>query len=386
MPPGPECSEKPGKTVLKLDVPYIHQVLDVTGADGNWACGPVSVAMVLAYYGKLEPWSDYLADQAASATAATPLTASPTAARLRPEMELSEVALNFAPYVTSVYTADGHLFNTLAPGPNGERIAGLYGTICPTGLADWSRMRSVFAWNDLKVQQTTASWEGVVAALKRGHPVLIGNDLTAVGHVLVAVGYTDKQQLIVNDPYGNRMAPGYGSTNGNEVIYPWACTRARVALEVTGTYPPPVRPTRTPTATATGIPATATATSPADDPSLILEAPSSAGASHRVGGGKIAAGVRVSPTATLHVAAWLNNSTGYWIDAPDKPQAQTAPRPAQAAALNIYDPASWLLFSFAAAVACLAASRRIRRRSGGADAPGAAIAPEQIPVTQEPQA
>jgi hypothetical protein len=245
--------QKPGKTVLKLDVPYLHQVMDVGGADGNWACGPTSVVMVLAYYGRLEPWRDYMLDPPAIEAAAKG-AAGPTSTPRSWASEPSQAAVDYAPYVTGVFTAGGHLYDDRARDPRGNMVAGLYGNIAPTGYADWGRMRAVFERQGLQTQHVGASWNAVVAALKRGHPVLIGNDLTPEGHILVAIGYTNKNQLIVNDPYGNRFTPGYGGTMGKEVIYPWNCMRAQNALEVIGTYPPEPRPSRTPTATTTGTP------------------------------------------------------------------------------------------------------------------------------------
>jgi hypothetical protein len=112
----------------------------------------------------------------------------------------------------------------------------------------------------------------VVAALKRSHPVLIGNGLTEEGHILVAVGYTNNGELIVNDPYGNRFAAGYGANNGDGLFYLYSCMRVKNALEVIGTYPPPTwTPTITPTATVT---ATVTAT-PTNATSVL-------GATHKV--------------------------------------------------------------------------------------------------------
>ncbi len=284
LPPGPECKPQPGKVLLQLDVPYIHQVKDLGKADGNWACGPTSVAMVLAYYGKLVPWQDYLVEQgpdaadlppqrhAPAATSHTPaLTPIHTATRTPVPRPSRVVGADFAPYVTDVYSNSGHVYSATAPDPRGNRVAGLYGAICPTGLADWALMASVLQRHGLTTRQIGVSWEGVTAALKRGHPVLLGNGLTAEGHILVAVGYTANNQLIVNDPYGNRFAPGYGSTNGAFVPYPWQCTRTRNALEVIGAYPPPTStsaPSATPDAEATlTVPA-------ASAPPFASEAPS----------------------------------------------------------------------------------------------------------------
>ncbi|MGA7729744.1 MAG: C39 family peptidase [Chloroflexia bacterium] len=245
LPPGPECYVKPGKPVLTLQVPFIHQVYDIVSADGNWACGPTSVAMVLAYYGKLQPWQD-----------------------TAPENLKPTEGSQFAPYITEVYTSSNHTYGVLAADPQGKKVAGLYGTICPTGLADWSQMKRVLEWHGLNSKHIPLSFEGVKAALTRGHPVLIGNDLTPAGHVLVAIGYTANNQLIVNDPYGNRFASGYGSTGGKSLSYSWKCLRPTNALEVIGTYPPPATPTSTPG------PATVTPTATAT-PSLTATPPSS---------------------------------------------------------------------------------------------------------------
>jgi hypothetical protein len=246
--------------VLKLDVPYVHQVNDVNNADGNWACGPASVLMVLAYFGKLEPWPQYVAEHGTPVKPAT----TPPATRLpssRPTSTTDEVMkVDYAPYLTNVYTNGGHTYSATAPDPRGNMLAGLYGTISPSGLADWGRMKQVLEWSGLTTAYVAPTWNGVVAALKRGHPVLLGNDLTAAGHIMVAIGYTSNNQLIVNDPYGNRFISGYGVNDGQGVYYAWNCSRVRNALEVIGVYTPP-SPTPAATATAVAQPQpTATAT------------------------------------------------------------------------------------------------------------------------------
>ncbi|MEO8287398.1 MAG: C39 family peptidase [Chloroflexota bacterium] len=290
LPPGPECAPKPGKTLLKLDVPYIHQVNDVSGADGNWACGPTSVLMVLAYFGKVEPWPEY---QAALATGTITVTATARSAQASSPMHIDSAEVgeksSFAPYLTNAYTLGGHTYSRTAPDPLGNRVAGLYGAICPTGLADWGLMSQVLDWNGLGSRQISATWENVVAALKKGHPVLLGNDLTSVGHILVATGYTDNKYLVVNDPYGNRFKTGYGANDGEGVYYSWNCSRVRNALEVIGVYTPPATPTATATATtpATATPAaalptadTATATPTHGTRAPAANAPTSRGGTH----------------------------------------------------------------------------------------------------------
>lgn len=248
-------SYKPGAAAVSLKVPYIHQVNDTaTSGDGNWACGPTSVAMALAYYGKIDPWSSMRQERVGS-TAQPGKTPLPTQ---------TPIGADFAPYVTDVYTSNGHIYNAVAADPRGHLLAGLYGTICPTGFASWNLMQSVLQWHGLSSTSVPATWDGIVGALKRGHPVLLGNMLTAAGHIILVTGYTPDGDLVANDPYGNRFEPGYGSNNGQGVLYPWKRVTPRTALEVIGVYPPP-SPTATRTATATAIvtatvPATATST------------------------------------------------------------------------------------------------------------------------------
>ncbi|MEO8288590.1 MAG: C39 family peptidase [Chloroflexota bacterium] len=257
---------KPGAAQLQLRVPYIHQVNDTAdNVDGNWACGPTSIAMSLAYYGKIEPWQRNEANNNIVAMGA-PAT---------PQATAKPVGTDFAPYVTTPYTYNGHTYSAQARDPRGHLVSGLYGTICPTGFASWPTMISVLQWHGLSSQWVSTTWDGIVAALKRGHPVLLGNQLTSEGHILLVVGYTADGNLIVNDPYGNKFAPGYGSNNGYGVLYPWKRTTARRALEVIGVYPPPSPTptiTLTPTATNTTI-ATATAILAATSTATPLLAP-----------------------------------------------------------------------------------------------------------------
>jgi uncharacterized protein YvpB len=215
-----------GAVEVQLQVPYIQQVNDTQGGDGNWACGPTSVAMVLAYYGELAPWTTYQQERLAGYVP-------PTAT----EGPLTGAA--FAPYITNEYTNNGHTYSATGVDPKGNLLAGLYGTIAPTGLASWPVMAQVLEWHGLQSQYVAVTWDGIVGALDRGHPVLLGNRLTSDGHILVVTGYTDDGNLLVNDPYGNRFAPGYGSNDGNSILYPWKRVTPRTALEVIGVYPPP---------------------------------------------------------------------------------------------------------------------------------------------------
>jgi hypothetical protein len=249
---------KPAAAQVRLNVPYIHQVNDTPdNVDGDWACGPTSIAMSLAYYGKIDPWPRAEAQNQMHAMS-VPVT---------PVVPPTPTGADFAPYVTSVYTNNGHTYSARAGDPHGTLVAGLYGTICPTGLASWPTMISVLQWHGLSSQFVTPTWDGVVAALKRGHPVLLGNMLTSEGHILVVIGFTPDGNLIVNDPYGDKFSPGYGTNDGSGILYPWKRVTARRALEVIGVYPPP-KPTATPTLAPTYTPTSLPAITPTATPSF----------------------------------------------------------------------------------------------------------------------
>lgn len=228
---------KAGAPVVKLAIPYIHQVKDtVENGNGNWACGPTSVAMSLAYFGKLEPWTVQAARNRLVVPATTSVVPGITITlTVVPQVSKPVTGADFAPYITNKYTAFGHTYDAVARDPSGNLLAGLYGTISPTGEASWQQMAAVLSWHGLNSQYTSITWDGIVGALKRGHPVLLGNELTPQGHIVLVVGYTADGNLIVNDPYGNRFSPGYGANDGRGVLYPWKLVTPRHALEVIGT-------------------------------------------------------------------------------------------------------------------------------------------------------
>lgn len=284
------CYIKPAKEtpVVKLAVPYVHQVNDVAGADGNWACGPTTIVMALAYYGKLEPWQTYQASlreseegdvklgsgrtRTPTAKVVTPTATPSTTPTLRagrtPRVPATQTpgtfaqGADFSPYVTNSYSMYGRTYSATARDPDGKQVAGLYGTICPTGYADWSTMATVLQWHGLSTKQIGVSYNSVVAALKRGHPVMLGTRLTSEGHILLAIGYTANGYLIFNDPYGDRFSPGYGRNNGKEVLYKWDCLTAHTAVEVIGTLPTPSPTPPEPTQTAWASPSVTSTSTP----------------------------------------------------------------------------------------------------------------------------
>ncbi len=231
---------KAGAPVVKLAVPYIHQVKDTAeNGNGTWACGPTSVAMSLAYFGKLGPWTVQAAGDRLAAPSTTPAVPGAPSTPISTPTAVAQptrpvTGADFGPYITNKYTAFGHTYDAVARDPSGNLLAGLYGTICPTGEASWQQMAAVLGWHGLSSQYTSISWDGIVGALRRGHPVLLGNELTSEGHIILVVGYTADGNLIVNDPYGNRFSPGYGTNDGKGVLYPWKLVTPRHALEIIG--------------------------------------------------------------------------------------------------------------------------------------------------------
>ncbi|HUP27578.1 MAG TPA: C39 family peptidase, partial [Chloroflexia bacterium] len=138
------AAPKPGAAAVHLPVPYVHQVKDTAASgDGNWACGPTSVVMSLAYYGKLDPWPVYQAMQTITSTNSIQI----------PESAYKvDAGSAYAPYITNAFSLNGRAYGTTAADPRGRPLAGLYGTICPTGLADWRIIASVFSSNGLASQ------------------------------------------------------------------------------------------------------------------------------------------------------------------------------------------------------------------------------------------
>jgi hypothetical protein len=210
------------------------------------------------------PWDIYTTAAATAAEERIRKEGTPAAGSMR--VASSALASDYAPYVISEYTHSGHTYSAKANDPRGKAIAGLYGTICPTGLASWYMMTNVLSWHGLGTKYIPVNLESVKAALRRGHPVILGTDLTPEGHIIAAVGYTANGFLVINDPYGNRLAAGYGHNDGNGVLYPWDRTTAWTALEVTDDFSPPAgypitsRPKKTATPTLTTTATTPTVT------------------------------------------------------------------------------------------------------------------------------
>jgi hypothetical protein len=217
---------------VNLNVPFIHQLWDTPDwFDGNWACGPTAAAMVIAYYGLLEPIP------------------------VRAQWPFPHTT-QFGWYVANAFTHNQYRFSRIAQTPRGP-ARGLYGTAV-------ARVRSL-GWVAIVEGQTakgvrigmlpllrtfleplgnsvefTAPDEQVVKqSLDAGHPVLIsGRPFGLTGHIMVVRGYYFDPKLnlygwIVNDPYGYR-SDGSSALDGGNVVYLWREIRPKYMYIISG--------------------------------------------------------------------------------------------------------------------------------------------------------
>ena len=114
-------------------------------------------------------------------------------------------------------------------------------------------MEQVLGWHGLQSRYVSATWDGIVGAVRRGHPVLLGNQPHFGGPYSGGCWLHRRRQSTGERSLRNRFAPGYGSNNGDGILYPWKRVTPRTALEVIGVYPPPTA-TPAPTFTSTPVP------------------------------------------------------------------------------------------------------------------------------------
>jgi hypothetical protein len=227
-----------------LEVPFIHQLWDTPNEfNGHWACGPTSMAMVLAHYGLLP-------EHPIEVKKPTPHTS------------------RFGWYVSSPFKLNGASFEVLAGTQGNKMAAGLYGTaldnfgsatktnwltgpyrsprgrglevittalLAPTGR----RMKVVDGPKRAGTRYLQpAPFENTVkATLDSGHPVIVSGwydwngDGKGYDHIIVIRGYTrdtsGKLGWIVNDPYGYQTDTSYdgqAAVYSTEEIHPkWMC-------------------------------------------------------------------------------------------------------------------------------------------------------------------
>jgi len=164
-------------------VPYVHQALDTPDwFNGDWACGPTSSVMALAGFHRLPRH---------------PLNIS------KPYLHSND----FGWYVPSVYTAYGHTFNREQKDASGKPAWGAYGT-CTDGGEAWAwRMQEYVESHQLHAKfYSSASFDVIDAAVKRGHMIILSTRLTPAGHIILVYDTSPNSTLTVNDPWGNGMS------------------------------------------------------------------------------------------------------------------------------------------------------------------------------------
>ena len=198
--------------VVSLPMPYLNQIYDSPdGFDGEGACGPAALLMVLACLQKVSP-------------------------RPVPVPGWYGKASDFGAYLPEVY---GH--------------------ICQPGLgAVHARMLNYLRPNFpgvAIVYDGKATWQRVKAELDAGRPCLIGTKVTQNGHIMAVRGYLADGRLLVGDPGGNREkaarspAAGplggwsrtgvrYWNGDGGDAVYDWDSLQVRWVMTFGPIAPP----------------------------------------------------------------------------------------------------------------------------------------------------
>jgi hypothetical protein len=184
-------------SVVSLAVPYVHQVYDVpTGYDGEGACGPSALVMVLAYFQKVRP---------------QPIT-----------------TLDPVPHESR--------FGALVPDVEAKVCEPNRGAV-HAKMLDYLRPHLPHA---AIFYDDKATYARVKAELDANRPVILGTRVTPAGHLMVARGYMTDGRLLVNDPAGDReqaaRRPGlhfsptgvrYWNRDGDKAVYEWDALAVR---------------------------------------------------------------------------------------------------------------------------------------------------------------
>ncbi|MFA6322974.1 MAG: C39 family peptidase, partial [Candidatus Buchananbacteria bacterium] len=199
---------------VTLDVPYIHQVLDMdqTKFFGHNACGPTSAVTILTHYGLLPPntsgYSGYYVYTGYSGCT-----------------DYSGVA-----YTThTAMDMDSHLNHIHSVvGAHGFTVDDVYGdgSYWATNMEDLriylqNHGLDVSGWIQPAVRSDLMPT--IQTEVNAGRP-LIGHVTITIGtknygHYLVITGIASPTQIVVNDPYGDYNARWNGTTIGKNVVY-----------------------------------------------------------------------------------------------------------------------------------------------------------------------
>jgi hypothetical protein len=183
---------------VNLDVPMIHQVWDVGDSfKGNWACGPTSATMAVAYYGKLEK---------------KPIKCS------KPYEHYND----YGWYVSNKYTSPtGFVFDRSEKDSNGTLAQGAYGHCVEDGMAWAWRIQSFCSKHGLKTSfHDKIYFHEIQQALNSNQLVILSTNIIGYKHLFLVKGYKGTTTIYANDPFGDAKQQGYGTKmNGANVAY-----------------------------------------------------------------------------------------------------------------------------------------------------------------------
>jgi len=181
-----------------LDIPYINQVYDTPDwFNGNWACGPTSAMMVIAYYKLLPKWDIFCS---------------------WPNGHYS----SYGNYIADKYYFRQMDYSSAADDPNGNPGYGGYGYMWTGNYSPHSRIALYYKNHGL----TSATYDSppfsqAKEEILSNYPYTMCVELTSAGHIVVAHGFGNEEHtLVFNDAYGNKNY-GYMNYYGKNAKYDW---------------------------------------------------------------------------------------------------------------------------------------------------------------------
>ncbi len=181
-----------------LDIPYINQRADVPDYfNGNWACGPTSAMMVLAYYKILPVWT------------------------IKCYYNGSHYS-SYGRYISDTYRFRRSTYSNSYHDPDGRLAQGAYGYMWSNGHSPHSTMVAYFINHGLEASlKDSPPYSKALSEVSAGRPFTVCVDLTSAGHIVVAHDIADQSHtFIFNDPYGDKNK-GYWNYYGKNVKYDW---------------------------------------------------------------------------------------------------------------------------------------------------------------------
>ncbi len=207
---GDTYSLAPSPPVVALSIPYLNQIYDSPDTfDGGGSCGPTSMLMVLAFFGKAQARPTVVTQNGGARTTAY--------GALIPQVD-DKVC---EPNLGAVHAKMLDYFRPSFPG-----VAIFY--------------------------DDKANWPRVKRELDAGRPVILGTSVTNAGHIMVARGYLEDGRLLVNDPAGDREQAArrggpkggwsptgvrYWNGDGGKAVYEWDALAVRWVMTF-GPKPP----------------------------------------------------------------------------------------------------------------------------------------------------